>query len=379
MGIPRCAHLLALCVMILAGLGAPPALSAPTLQPPRSLTVLVGAGQDTSQVLAFFPQSVRVRQGDTITWRLSGDEVHTTAFVAGTAADKATGGIQDPLGPGGQTIPGFAAPIPGGGPTDVMLHPQLAFPTRAPGAPIESYSGSGFLNSGVLLKQPLEPGAAPNDTFSVTFPAAGTFPYVCLVHPNYMIGTVEVVPPGADAPDQEAIDARARAEIAPMLGMLDEARLQAQMFARSEPGPNGSSLWFVRAGTNEVHSGDARGQVMDFLPKDLTVRAGDTVVWGSGYFHTVTFAPTPPLPEFFIIRPQPNGPPQLVLNPQVILPAKPSPIFDPTQYFNSADIGPFSPAGFSWALGFETPGTFEYVCLVHPDLGMKGTVTVLAR
>jgi plastocyanin len=30
-------------------------------------------------------------------------------------------------------------------------------------------------------------------------------------------------------------------------------------------------------------------------------------------------------------------------------------------------------------LAFETPGTFEYYCSVHLDVGMKGTITVLAR
>ena len=352
--------------------------TASAAQEAREVTALVGGGQDTNQLLAFFPMNLRVRQGDTVTWRIAGDELHTVSFTAGTNTAPAAGGIQFPLGVPGEIIPGFAVPVPGGGPTDFMLHPQMAFPTRAPGAPVERYSGSGFFNSGILSKQSDAPGEPPNDRFSLTFDTPGTYPFLCLIHSDRMLGTVQVVSRDAEAPDQATIDAQANAEMAPLLALLNQARAQGQV-ARSEPGPGGTTLWFVRAGSSDLLSGDARAHVMDFLPKDITVRPGDTVIWGSTYFHTVTFVPSPPLPPFVIPRPQPNGPPFLVLNPQVILPAKPAAIFDPARYFNSADIGPFSVGGFSWALTFERPGTFEYVCLFHGDLGMKGTITVQPR
>ena len=44
----------------------------------------------------------------------------------------------------------------------------------------------------------------------------------------------------------------------------------------------------------ELFSGDGRAHVNEFFPKDTTIRAGDTVVWGSTYFHSVTFSPTLP-------------------------------------------------------------------------------------
>ena len=90
-------------------------------------------------------------------------------------------------------------------------------------------------------------------------------------------------------------------------------------------------------------------------------------------------AANPTTPPFFDIVPQGDGPPLLPLSAMVAFPAKPSPTFNPAQYFNSGLIGSFTPAGFSWALTFDTPGTFEYVCLFHEPLGMKGTVTVLPR
>ena len=80
---------LALVVLVLALPSA--ALGGPVAQQPRTITVLVGAGQDTTQAFNFFPQTVRVRQGDSITWRINGDELHTAGFVAGTSWDPATG------------------------------------------------------------------------------------------------------------------------------------------------------------------------------------------------------------------------------------------------------------------------------------------------
>ena len=69
----------------------------------------------------------------------------------------------------------------------------------------------------------------------------------------------------------------------------------------------------------------------------------------------------------------------LTLNPLEVIPSKPTATYDATKYYNSSDLGPFSPAGYSWSLAFDKPGTYEYLCLIHGDLGMKATITVLAR
>jgi plastocyanin len=314
----------------------------PPAQPPRTLTALVGAGQDTSQVLAFFPATLKVRVGDTVTWKLEGDEIHTVSFVQGVKPQEAA--IQDPLGGPGDLIPPFYARLtPGGAAEDSTIHPQVFFPTRASGAPVETYGGTGFVSSGIMRKRPPAPGASPNDTFSVTFDKPGMYLFLCLVHPDRMRGTVEVVSASAmDVPDQARIDAQAKAESAPLVALVQQAKEQGRT-ARSAPGPSGTALWFVRAGNSDWFSGDPRSQSFEFLPKDVTINAGDTVVWASTYFHTVTFNPTPPHPEEVVVRPQP----QALLNPKAVIPARPGPVFDPAQYFNSADLGPFSISGSS--------------------------------
>lgn len=125
-------------------------------------------------------------------------------------------------------------------------------------------------------------------------------------------------------------------------------------------------------------SSTVAAQLLDFGPKNLTVKSGDPVIWGTAYFHTVTFNPKPP-PEFVVPKPQPQGPPLLLLNPDAVVTAKPAAVYDPTKYYNSGILGPFSPDGFSWALTFDTPGTYEYFCFVHREVGMKGTIVVQAK
>lgn len=344
--------------LLIAALAAAQAQTAP-----REVTALVGAGQDTFAVNVFFPQILRVRAGDTVTWKLNTDEIHTVSFVRGTPAEEQL----------------FGVPLPGGAAGELMVNPRVAFPTRMPGAPVETYSGEGFVSSGILSNEAPAPDAPPNDTFALTFDTPGTYTYICLVHEEYMTGTVVVEEATAtDVPSPEEVLAEAEAEIAPLLAGLEAAKVVGQA-ALSEPGPNDTTLWYVKAGILDIVTADPRGEVLEFLPQNLTVKAGDTVVWGSPGFHTVSFSPLPPPPEFILSQPQEAGPPLLVLNPEVLMSAKPAAVYDPLQYFNSGIIGLFTPSGTSWALTFEEPGTYEYVCLVHAALGMKGTITVLPR
>lgn len=338
---------------------------------PRNLSVIVGAGRDTVAITEFFPKDVTVRAGDTVTWTIDSDEIHTVSFMQQ-----------------GAEIPSFAVPIPGGGPTDLMIPPQIGFPTRPPGGPVETWNGTGFASSGLFSEESPAPGVPANPTFALTFDTPGTYDYLCLIHPGSMLGSVEVVEATVDdVPSQADIDAVAAAELAVKTARIDTARQQAEAGPpgppgsppfHSEPAPGGGNFVFVKAGVTELVTADFNTQLLEFFPKDLTINAGDTVIWGSDYFHSITFVPTPPTPEFVTPEPQAQGPPILKLNPQVLLPAKPDAIFDPGQYFNSGPIGPFLPVN-AFALTFDEPGTFEYVCAFHEPFGMEGTVTVLAR
>ena len=77
--------------------------------------------------------------------------------------------------------------------------------TNTGAAPHTATASDGTFDSGEL---------APGASFSHTFAAAGTFPYVCQIHPQ-MTGTVTVVEAAAAAQDDEADQPRRRDRATP--------------------------------------------------------------------------------------------------------------------------------------------------------------------
>ena len=369
--------LLAMALAALLGRSEPVKLAEAQQAPamgPRTVTVLVGGGHDVIVLDSFFPQTVRVRVGDTVVWKLNADanhDSHTVTFAGGPFPGPTLAVVGG--GPG-EVIPGLA--VPGGQPGEFMQNPAQAWPTRQSGAPVETYDGATYINSGHMRMHPRVPGMPASKEFSLTFTKPGVYRYVDTAHPH-MQGTVEVVSAdAADVPSQAEIDRQAKAETDHLLALIEKARDLGKTI-RSEPGPNGTTFWFVRAGVFDL-SAEMRGSLYEFVPKNLTVKAGDTVIW-QALNHTITFNPTPPAPELFIVRPRTDGPPLLVFNPRVFQPSKPAPVYDPPQYFNSATLGITIPRGTNWALTFDKPGVYEYFCSFHEPLGMKGTITVVAR
>lgn len=210
----------------------------------------------------------------------------------------------------------------------------------------------------------------------ILFITPGLYRYICLNHHPQMIGMIEVVSATAtDVPDQAQIDAQAKKEMDSLLAQIESAR-ELSKKVRSQPGPNGATIWYVKAGT--LLSTELRGMDFDYHPKNLTVKAGDTVIWESKDVHTVTFVPSPVIPERLITKPQAEGMPHLIVNSKSNNAAVPSGTYDPTQYYNSGNIGIRQPQ-ISWAMTFDKPGVYEYVCTIHHERGMKGTITVVAR
>lgn len=322
---------------------------------PRTLTIVAGTGQDTTGINAFLPAALRVRVGDTVTWNLESDEIHTVSFLSG------------------QPLPALLVPVPGAE-DDLMEAPEVVFPTRAQEAPTEHYDGSAYVNSGLLDKTPDDPDAILTTSFSLTFDKPGLYPYLCQIHPFYMRGVVAVEPATMEnLPTQEEIDAQISAERELFTGIVAAIEELGQT-PRSDILADGANLWHVNAGANNV--GDGTTNSYRFMAQDLTINAGDTVVWASHDFHTITFTPLPPDPFYVEFRPQADGPSLRVLNPLVLVPAKPAQLYDPTQYYNSGFIGPGMPDGSTWSLTFDQPGTYSYRCAVHGEFGMVGTIVV---
>ncbi|MEO7222433.1 MAG: hypothetical protein ABIY37_08170 [Devosia sp.] len=149
------------------------------------------------------------------------------------------------------------------------------------------------------------------------------------------------------------------------------------------PQPDGTTLWKVQVGAMDMQYGI---DFQAFFPDDISIHVGDKIWFqfapmGMPAFHTVTFTSGEKLPDIFapdIVDgkpvPSPEGPPRLMINPQVAFPDGRSE-YDGTGYTNSGldilrmDQGPY-------ILAFTKAGTFEYQCLAH-GVVMKGTVTVL--
>jgi plastocyanin len=123
-------------------------------------------------------------------------------------------------------------------------------------------------------------------------------------------------------------------------------------------------------------------EYLRFLPEDLSIGVGDTVTWNARAGeapHTVSFLSGAEAPEFVLPEPQAAGSPNLVFNPEVLAPSG-GDTYSGSGFFNSGlllgrDGPPDGP--MSYALKFDTPGTFDYICLVHGPI-MVGTITVSA-
>lgn len=119
-----------------------------------------------------------------------------------------------------------------------------------------------------------------------------------------------------------------------------------------------------------------------FLPETVHVRAGDTVTWqlGGNEFHTVDFFVNGEPAPFAL--PLPGGQEgEEIVNPPSRLPGAPVEVYDSTKFASSSlmspDLaGPGAPPNVAFSLTFDQPGTYDFICQIHP--WMTGQVVVEA-
>ncbi|MGH9646491.1 MAG: cupredoxin domain-containing protein, partial [Bryobacteraceae bacterium] len=243
------------------------------------------------QADAFFPNELWIFEGDSIKWTfVPKNEVHTVTLLTP-----------------GQIRP--SAPPPAGPPFAVQ---------GVNCGPAATYDGSACVSTAAGLN-----GGA---TFTVTFPKAGNYKMVCLIHTD-MTGTVHVLvnnaANGALVHGQRHIDDVAH----------DEA--QAILSDNDHQGDEDHRGWNDRrdrdheviAGIGEiVATGGGRQYraVVRFLPGTIRIHAGDSVVWTNldpTEPHTVTFGTEPAgfVPTLYSL------PPALVPAPGPPIPNPPAP------------------------------------------------------
>jgi plastocyanin len=300
-----------------------------------------------SQALAFLPNELWVHAGDSIRWSFPTHERHTLTF----------------LKPGQTRPPGFG--------------PVFGVPVGCPGLTPDgsSFDGSACVTSGVL--QVPDQSTGPVQTYSVTFPSAGNFKFVCLIHAD-MTGVVHVLDVSQTLPhDHDFYDRQAQSMEDRLFA--DASSLRGRGTHAYDENPGQSNV--VAAGVGEIVTstgvGSQTASLMRFLTATINVHVGDTVEWSNldpSINHTVTFGIEPA---------DPRPPLNVALSSDG---ARQAVITSPTDNVNSGFLTPTpqdraglaqaSPNVTRFRVTFTSPGTFNYICAVHDQLGMKGTVIV---
>ena len=291
------------------------------------------------QALAFLSNELWIHAGDSIRWTFATNEIHTVTFLK-------PGQIRPPL---------YGAVF------GVFV-----------GCPGTTPDGSSFDNSACVTAGPSVSGK----TYTVHFPAPGNFKLVCLVHAR-MTGAVHVLNLSETLPhDQAFYDRQADNQKAMLLS--DASGLEGQGASPDEEEVRGGQVTAGIAAILGTGGGSQVAAVMRFLGATTVVRVGDTVEWTNlapTVAHTVTFGtePTNPFPPSLNVNVDSDGARHAVIS---------SPGNDVNSGFvfapNQETIGlPQSPPDVTrFRVTFTTPGTFNYICSLHDDLGMKGTVIV---
>jgi plastocyanin len=294
-----------------------------------------------NQILAFLPNEFWIHAGDSIQFTFLAAEVHTVSFLTP-----------------GQTRPaGFSV---------VGVNGNIFI-----GCPGTTPDGSSFDNTSCVSSAPSTIG----QTYTVNFPTANNYKLVCLVH-SRMTGAIHVLQLAETLlHDQDFYDRQAYLQGNKLL--RDANVLQGR---KDDEGGKTSAL-SVTAGVSTILANGGGSQtiaVMRFLGTSTIVHVGDTVEWtnrSTPVFHTITFG----------TEPANDMPPSQGMTVDVDG-VRHAVIGSPSDNVNSGFIGapnqetvgqPQGPLDFTrFRVTFTAPGTFNYICAIHDDVGMKATVIV---
>ncbi len=323
------------CMLVLAVLIVPQAVQAAAWE----ATVGAQSSDMGRQALAFLANELWIHAGDSITWTFPTPEIHTVTFLKQNTTPQQV----RPPRPG----------VPGGG------------------CPGTTPDGSSFDGSTCVTSSELVDG----QTYTVNFPTAGNFKLVCLVHPS-MTGAVHVLGLSETLPhDQAFYDHEADKERTELLS--DGSRLEGRGTATAER----TSKDAVSTGIGEIVATGGGSQIVSvvrFLPGTTVVHVWDTVEWTNldpETPHTVTFGvePSNPVPPSAGVTTDSDGAQHAVLS-------------SPGDSVNSGFLIAArqdrtglaeSPLGVTrFRVTFTSPGTFDYFCALHDDLGMVARVIV---
>ncbi len=209
-------------------------------------------------------------------------------------------------------------------------------------------------------------------TYTVTFTTTGDVPFVCLLHPN-MTGTLHIRPAGTPYPhDQAFYDLQGRSQTNELF------RLGRQVLEEDRQLVRQSADRDVIVGGTEPVVTTSGGLQSVFTPRftraEMTVPVGAQVTFVAHDTlapHTVTFGhePSNPFPPVNLAGPGEQTTlstpyPDLMVGPTV-----------------SSGVLGFGAAGngMTFKVTFAAAGNYQYYCAIHDELGMVGTIHVVAN
>lgn len=373
-----------------ASLSVAPAVAAGPITITADMPAAVPAGHNWS-FDDYFPRALKVPQGTTIQFLNEG--FHTSTLLPrglSAARDlRADGIFTNDVDDSGRNVNGTTH-------SEVNLAALAPTPGCGTWTTPCVFDGTGVVSSGASLGPPSGP-------FVVTMSApTGTYTFHCRIHSG-MTGRITVIPSTAKGTSAGELAERVKHQI----GSDVHAGLVAERAASKGAkvhNPNGTTTWFVTAGTG---SRDGRVAVLEFLPTDLRIRKGDKVVFRPrepNEPHTVTFpgelnSDLVPLCE--------NGSVDVPATPTVIPPQSPfdftcggppvevelgggngvSKVTSPATISDSGIVGTnVTRRSYglrrgamltSWKVSFRgaAKGTYTYICQIH-GAGMSGTIVV---
>jgi plastocyanin len=310
----------------------------------------------------FFRDTATIHVGDTVRWKFFG--FHSIYFPK-KGGKNAPLAMPDPTREYSGDVDPAGQPFWFNGQTQLVGNPVAVFPL---GGKVED--GSKANGSGP------PPGDPEKFNYKLKFSKVGTYTYYCTIHP-LMKGRIKVVAKNARVPSAAADKAASAKQLTRTI-----AELRSDLKRKDAAG-------------NVVEMGrDTRTtSLLGFYPASKTVPVGTTIDFRmspvTNEIHTVTFGSDAVLAkggfaeglENALLAPLPgtgkNGPPVLGFPGAIVFPSDPGPLaFDGSQHggFVSTGLKGFKPFTRDSQVTFTAPGTYNFICLVHPE--MKGQIIV---
>ncbi|MDA8195233.1 MAG: plastocyanin/azurin family copper-binding protein [Thermaerobacter sp.] len=428
---------LATAALLLASVGNPATgWSSATVHATTTTTwhVMVGNGSPHMRVdgMQYFPGVITIDAGDTVVWTLAGAEPHTVSFLGGAPPPvPGSPASEQPVGGSiytgqGEVSSGLLLPIPGHNQYQLtfpnpgvysyrcLLHPnqqgvvivnpagtpypQTAAQYAAEGQaewqatlntanaaqaavhPTVTAGPNGHAVIHAFMDAPQPPDVSAPLTAANNSGVSGTA-VLSLLGPTTV--KVEVTASGLAAGSTHAVEIRpgdcqtVGAPLYTLPPITANAQGQATLTTTLSPVDGiAAAGWVVdilsstSASSTPTQSfaacGAVSGQVyalMRYEPNPLVIHVGDEVIWTQANLeeiHTVTFLAAGQAPPAFP-------------SPQAINPAGGS-VYTGSGYVNSGILAPFQ----SYHLVFAKSGIYPYLCTLHDEMGMDGTVEIRA-